>query len=106
MFLLVDFLIQESSRPIDVIRALLLWSSSNRFSDPFLSRLEDILRRGIHFSTLNGELSGTLLRLKHARILFKELAPVSLVQRRGKRTSATPNGIWERMATGDLSIEK
>ena len=106
MFLLVDFLIQESSRPIDVIRALLLWSSSNCFGDLFLSRLEDILRRGIHFSTLNGELSGTLLRLKHARILFKELAPVSLVQRRGKRTSATPNGIWERMATGDLSIEK
>ena len=89
MFVLVDFVIKESSRPADVIRALILWSSSNQFGDSLLPRLEDLLCRGIHFSTLNGELSGTLLRLKHARTMFKELASIPVDQQEEKMQSST-----------------
>jgi hypothetical protein len=106
MFVLVDFVIKESTRPADVIRALILWSSSNQFGDSLLPRLEDLLCRGIHFSTLSGELSGTLLRLKHARTMFKELASIPVDQQEKKMKSSTTRGIWESMATGNLSIDK
>jgi len=106
MLLLIDFVIGESTRPVDVIRALILWSSSNEFGNSQLPRLEDLLCRGIHFSTINGELSGTLLRLKHARITFKELASTSVAQQEKKMKSSSTRGIWECMATGNLSINK
>jgi len=106
MFLLIDFVIGESTRPVDVIRALILWSSSNEFGNSQLPRLEDLLCRGIHFSTTNGELSGTLLRLKHARIPFKELASTSVAQQEKKMKSSSTRRIWECMATGNLSIDK
>lgn len=102
MFLLVDFLIEESSRPPDVIRALLLWSSATHFGDSFLPRLERILNSGVHFSSINGELSGTILRMKHARKDFKELAP----KNRSKHDDSKANSIWERMATGNVKIKK
>jgi len=106
MFLLIDFVNEESSRPVDAIRALILWSSSNEFGNSLLPRLEDILCRGIHFSTLDGELSGTLLRLKQARRTFEELTSTSVEQQEKKMKSSTTRGIWERMSTGNVSIDK
>ena len=103
MYILLDFVIEVSSAPADVIRALLLCSSSNQFKNSFLSRLEDLLCRGVRFAALNGELSGTLLRLKHARTTFKELVVTPEDQQEKTRSSG---GIWDRMATGNLSIDK
>ena len=101
MFHLIDFVIDASSIPADVIKALLLWSSSHNGNSLF-SRLEDLLRRGIHFAVLNGEFSGTLLRLKHARTTFKELDSSH------DQAVQTDNAvsIWERMGQGIVPIEK
>ena len=100
MYLLVDFVIDESSCPEDVVRALVLWSSSNDCGELLFSRLRALLRRGIHYAALKGELSGTLLRLRHARSAFTEL-----VLSDEKRPELT-GGIWESMETGRLAIDK
>jgi hypothetical protein len=101
MFHLIDFVMDVSSIPADVIKALLLWSFSHNGNSLF-SRLEDLLRCGIHFAVLNGEFSGTLLRLKHARTTFKELD--SSHDQAGQRNDDV--SIWERMGQGIVSIEK
>ena len=72
MYEFIDFVIDVSTEPANVVRALSLWSSEHG-GDSLLPRLEQLLRRGIHFAVLRGELSGTLLRLKHARTAFKDL---------------------------------
>lgn len=102
MYLLVDFVIDESSSPADVFRALVHWSSSNDCGDLIFPRLRALLKRGVHFAALKGELSGTLLRLRHARGKFTELNLTSP----GERYPKKGVGIWETMATGDLSIDK
>lgn len=104
MYFLVDFVIKVSQAPGDVIRALLLWSAVNPVGSSLYSRIEDLLCRGIHFAALNGELSGTLFRLKYARETLKVQAE-NRDHSIESKTSAT-TGIWERMATGDLLIEK
>eukprot|EP00539_Tryblionella_compressa_P006020 CAMPEP_0178771836 /NCGR_PEP_ID=MMETSP0744-20121128/22176_1 /TAXON_ID=913974 /ORGANISM="Nitzschia punctata, Strain CCMP561" /LENGTH=136 /DNA_ID=CAMNT_0020428383 /DNA_START=152 /DNA_END=559 /DNA_ORIENTATION=- len=98
MYLLIDFIINESSAPENVLRALVHWSSSNDCGDLLIPRLKSLLRRGVHYAALKGELSGTLLRLKHARTTFTELV---LKPSDGKE-SKSAGGIWDRMATGDL----
>jgi hypothetical protein len=102
MYLLIDFVIDESSSPADVFRSLVLWSSSNDCGNLLFPRLRALLRRGVHFAALKGELSGTLLRLRHARGTFKELNLTSPGERHIKKGT----GIWEAMATADLSIDK
>jgi hypothetical protein len=102
MYLLIDFVIDESSSPGDVFRSLILWSSSNDCGDLLFPRLRALLRRGVHSAALKGELSGALLRLRHARGKFKELTLTSPGGRHPKQGA----GIWDAMATGDLSIDK
>jgi hypothetical protein len=102
MYLLIDFVIDESSSPDVVFRSLIRWSSSNDCGDLIFPRLRALLRRGVHFAALKGELSGALLRLRHARGKFKELTLISP----GGRHPEKGVGIWDAMATGDLSIDK
>lgn len=102
MYLLIDFVIDESSSPDDVFRSLVLWSSSNDCGDFIFPRLRALLRRGVHFAALKGELSGALLRLRHARGKFKELTLTTP----GGRYPKKGVGIWDAMATGDHSIDK
>lgn len=106
MYLLIDFVISESSSPSDVVRALVLWSSSNNCGSLLFPRLRKLLCLGVHRAALNGELSGTLLRLRHARGMFKELNLVESTSTSGNRSSKDGVGIWESMATGGLSIDK
>uniref|UniRef100_A0A7S4AQ97 Uncharacterized protein n=1 Tax=Pseudo-nitzschia australis TaxID=44445 RepID=A0A7S4AQ97_9STRA len=115
MYLLIDFAIEVSSVPGDVVRALLLWSAASKnhhhhqFGGSLCSRLEDLLCRGIHFAALNGELSGTRLRLRYARTTFRELGSDSSTREgrgSGDNTKSQTAGIWETMATGNLPIEK
>jgi hypothetical protein len=102
MYCVIDFIINESSSPDDVVHALVLWSFSNNCGDNLYSRLRALLRRGVHYAALKGELSGTLLRLKHARTSFTEFALTPT----GGKTSNRSGGIWGSMSTGDLSIDK
>jgi hypothetical protein len=102
MYLVVDYVINESSAPENVLQALVLWSSSNDCGDLLFPRLKSLLRRGVHYAALKGDLSGTLLRLKHARTTFTELV---LTPSDG-RSSKSTDKIWDRMATGTLSIDK
>ena len=101
MYRLIDFVIETSSVPADVVRALLLWSA-NMNGNSLFPRLEDLLRRGIHFAVLNGDFSGALLRLKNARTSFKELDS-TLDQAAESKESGS---IWESMGKGILQIEK
>lgn len=103
MYLVVDYVISESSAPENVLQALVLWSSSNDCGDLLFPRLKSLLRRGVHYAALKGELSGTLLRLKHARTTFTELV---LTPYSDGRSSKSTGKIWDRMATGNLSIDK
>jgi hypothetical protein len=102
MYLVVDYVINESSAPENVLQALVLWSSSNDCGDLLFPRLKSLLRRGVHHAALKGDLSGTLLRLKHARNTFTELV---LTPSNGSSSKSTGK-IWDRMATGTLSIDK
>lgn len=101
MYQFIDFVINVSSEPAHVVKALSLWSSHHN-GDALFSRLEHLLRRGIHFAVANGELSGTLLRLKHARTAFKELDST----RDQSRQTEDAVSIWESMGTGNVSLEK
>lgn len=101
MFQLIDFVVDVSSEPAYVVKALSIWSS-NRDGNSLFPRLEHLLRRGIHFAVLHGELSGTLLRLKFARTTFKELD--STRDQAGQTKDIV--SIWERMGEGGASIEK
>lgn len=105
MLILVDFVIDVSSRPCDVVRALMFWADSNFTRNSFCSRLEDLLCRGITFAALNGEVSGTLLRLKHARTTFIDLNSNDGNLTRKTNPKAT-GSIWASMEIGSLSIEK
>lgn len=100
MYLLVDFVIDESSCPDAVVGALVLWSSSNDCGELLFPRLRALLCRGLHHAALKGELSGTLLRLRHARSTFTEHV---LSDEKGSKSTG---GIWESMATGILAIDK
>jgi hypothetical protein len=102
MYLVIDFVVAESSEPGDVLQALMLWASSNETGESLCPRLRSLLRRGVHYAALNGELSGTLLRLKRARTTFTELVLSPVDDANAKSSS----GIWDRMATGDLSMDK
>lgn len=102
MYIIIDFVVDESSAPGDVLQALMNWSSSNETGESLFPRLRSLLRRGVHYAALTGELSGTLLRLKRARNTFTEL-----VLSPDDRTNAkSSSGIWDRMATGDLAMDK
>jgi len=101
MYHLIDFVINGPSVPADVIRALLLRCSSH-YGNSLFSRLEDILRRGIHFSLVTGEFSVTLLRLKYARTTYKELDSSQDNQPRQTKNV----GIWESLGKGNGSIDK
>ena len=96
MYLLIDFVIDESTCPEDVCLALILWSSSNDCGEMLLPRLRSLLRKGVHYS--EGELSGTLLRLRQARSTFTELVD-------GERSNVK-DGVWEAMSAGTLTIDK
>ena len=97
---LLDIIIEESS-PADVLSALASWSREERELGPSLySRLNQLLSKGVD-NALQHELSGSLLRLKHARGDFKEPVPPP-----SPRSSLGASGIWDRMATGTLSIDK
>ncbi|VEU39947.1 unnamed protein product [Pseudo-nitzschia multistriata] len=107
MYLLIDFVVESSKVPGNVIRALILWSGSNKIGCSLYSRVERLLCRGIHFAASNGELSGTLLRLKNARATFRELDdPITRHDSSGEKTKPSPVGIWGSMAEGALTIEK
>ena len=98
MYLLIDFVIDESTCPEEVCQSLILWSSSNDCGEMLLPRLRSLLRKGVHYAALKGELSGTLLRLRHARSTFTELVE-------GERFEVT-DGVWEAMRAGALAIDK
>lgn len=101
----VDFLSTEST-PGDVLHALVLWSASNDLGDDLFSQLDSLLRRGVHVA-LKSELSGSLLRLKHARSHYTEENKVDL-SKDNTEAARTPDGtsIWRQMEAGSLSIDK
>jgi hypothetical protein len=101
MYFLIDFVIDKSNCPEEVVRALLLWSTSNDCGELLLPRLRALLCKGVHFAGLKGELSGTLLRLRHARSTFTEL----VLSDNGTRSVVT-DGTWEAMGAGTLAIDK
>jgi hypothetical protein len=103
MLNLIDFIINESA-PGDVLRALVLWSSSNEVGDSLFPRLDTLLRRGVH-TALRSELSGSLLRLKHARLNYTDENKPALSSERSQ-VARTTSGIWRQMAVGDLSVDK
>ena len=104
MLTLIDFMANESF-PRDVLRALVLWSSSNDIGESLYHRLDALLRRGVRTS-LKSELSGSLLRLKHARLNYAPENKLATFSGEEKEEVETTRGIWRRMAVGDLAIDK
>jgi hypothetical protein len=96
--LLIDFFIQESG-PADVLSSLASWSRERHMGPSMYPRLNDILSKGV-LDALDYELSGSLLRLKHARQEFKEQEQPPSPQ------ASDGSSIWSRMGTGMLSIDK
>jgi hypothetical protein len=99
IFGLIDFFIKESA-PNDVLRALVQWSKSYKLGPNVFPRLDDILRQGVNVA-LQSELSGSLLRLKHARLAFKDAESMPSLDE-----DRDGDGIWRRMSSGVLSIDK
>lgn len=94
---ILDFVIEESSAPKDVLHALIMdLASSNEMGDELYPRLKKLLVRGVHLS--KGELSGTLLHLKHARKNFILGPPEE-----ASRLDNTQN-IWHKMGNGEEAI--
>jgi hypothetical protein len=100
---LVDFFVAESA-PGDVLRAFVCWSNSHELGSAVFYRLHNILRRGVHDALQSG-LSGSLLRLKHARRMFEE-EDDSLAAEEPIDFVSKSDGLWRRMSAGGLSIDK
>jgi hypothetical protein len=100
---LIDFLSKESA-PGDVLRALVIWSSSHEVGDAMFARLDALLCRGVQVA-LKSELSGSLLRLRHARRTYTDGNRLALSSEQGDM-SKTSVGIWRQMSIGALSIDK
>ena len=103
VLVLIDFLVKESS-PRDVLSSLVLWSSSREVGDLLYSRIDALLHRGVEHA-LRQELSGSLLRLKHAREGFTVenrdvLGPVL------KTPKKVETSIWRKLSVGSLAIDK
>ena len=103
MLVLIDFLVKESS-PRDVLSSLVLWSSSHDVGDLLYSRIDAFLHRGVE-RALRQEVSGSLLRLKHAREGLTDenrvaLGPVL------KITTKPETSIWGKLSVGSLAIDK
>lgn len=103
MLNLIDFIVNGSA-PGDVLRALVLWSSSNEVGNSLYPRLDTLLRRGVQ-AALKSELSGSLLRLKHARLNYTDENRPALSAELSQ-VAKTTSGIWRQMAVGDLSVDK
>ena len=97
---LIEFFIEESA-PKDVLQALELWCSTRELGVSVFALLNDVLLSGVN-AALNTELSGSLLKLKHARISFEGQE----VTRTNSYQLAPGNGIWRQMAAGRLPIDK
>lgn len=104
LLILVDFMINESA-PVDVLSALVLWSSSNELGPALFSRLDSLLRRGVQVA-LKSELSGSLLRLKYMRRGYTDENKHLMLSEDRKDDSHDGGGIWKRMSFGNLSIDK
>ena len=104
ILVLVDFVVKEST-PRDVLAALVLWSSSRTVGDLMYSRIDALLQRGVE-RALRTEVSGSLLRLKHAREGFTDDNKVALSPSLKVATSKMENSIWKRLSLGSLSIDK
>lgn len=104
VFILVDFMINESA-PIDVLSALVLWSSSHKLGSDVFSRLDSLLRRGVQFA-LKGELSGSLLRLKYMRRGYTEDNKTLTLSDDNTFDNHSDGEIWKRMSLGALTIDK
>lgn len=101
MLKLLDFVIGQSA-PEDVLKALVKWSREYSLDTSLNSRLEELLQRGVEVAMRSGQPS--LFRLQQARQGYSEenkvLAAVDVVQEKVQA------GIWSRLETGDLRIEK
>ncbi len=104
LLILVDFMIIESA-PLDILDALVDWSSSHDFGADLFSRLDSLLRRGVHVA-LKGELSGSLLRLKYMRRGYTEDNKPLTSSEDNANKSPELGEIWKRMSLGTLSIDK
>ena len=101
---LLDFFVAESA-PSEVLHALYLWSDSTDLCPFILPRLEEALRRGVN-SALRSELSATLLRLRHARLAIGGNESMMRQERGPAAPSNGGVGIFRKMASGNLTIDK
>jgi len=101
MLNLLDFVIGQSA-PEDALKALVKWSQEYSVDSSMESRLEELLQRGVEVAMNSGQPS--LFRLQQARQGYSEenqvLATVDVVQ------ESVQGGIWSRLKTGNLRIEK
>ncbi|CAJ1969124.1 unnamed protein product [Cylindrotheca closterium] len=102
MLKLLDFVIGQSA-PEDVLKALARWTLEYLVDDSSMhSRLEELLKRGVEVAMKSGEPS--LFRLQQARQGYSEenqvLVAVNVIE------DKVQPGIWSRLETGDLRLEK
>lgn len=114
MLTFIDFMIQESSAPGDILSALVLWYQDDNLIRPahLFRRLDALLRRGVQ-AAIRSELSGSLLRLKHMRQKYTEenqvlLAqnPTASIESADLKQDVSSSGLWKKMSIGALSINK
>jgi hypothetical protein len=96
---LIEFLADEAM-PNHILEALVLWSKLTVTDIDIFPILQTILRRAAH-AAMNSELSGSLLRLRRARLFLND----------SKTTTETDDddaseSIWKRMSNGMLTVAK
>lgn len=102
MLRLVDFVIGQSS-PHDVLRALIQWTSHYEVGHAMFSRLDTLLRRGVHDALKSGQPS--LFRLQQARLNYSQENKI-LSSNAYDEVESNGAGIWRLMSSGELRITK
>jgi len=104
MFKLIDFLVEESN-PAHVLQMLEGWSKHHAFGNKLSSPLQMLLRKGVDVS-LQKELSGSLLRMKHARKTYTDDNAALMQELLQQQEEQPTEDIWRNMSMGKLSIDK
>ena len=96
-------LLAHDGSPVYALQALALWAANYPSATYLIPSLHILLQRGAHRGVTH-ELSGSLLRVRYARLLSQGERSNLGTQSIESRTAET--GVWGRMFDGSVAIEK
>jgi hypothetical protein len=96
-------LLAHDGSPIYALQVLALWAANYPSASYLIPSLHILLQRGAHRGVTH-ELSGSLLRVRYARLLSQGIRSNSGGQSYESRRDE--RGVWRRMFDGSVAIEK